>query len=162
MNETTIPRFGRTLRWLLVVGSFQALLLSFLEGGLVSAKSGRSANRSEASSISSDQTITIDLKARQFDPAQVVLTAGEPTTLTFHNLDAELHAFVPVGLLTGIHLSITGNGAPEFTENGLARLIIPPDGTATIHFVPQRPGTYPYFCDMPGHSMRGMVEVKVP
>ncbi len=107
-----------------------------------------------------EQHVAITIRARSFEPATVPVQAGRKTRLVFHNMDAELHAVVPGGLLTGLHLNISGSGAPEFDANGLKRVIIPSLGKAEILFVPVRPGTYPYFCDMPGHQMSGAITVK--
>lgn len=100
------------------------------------------------------------IHARQFEPSTVILHVGQKTVLVFHNRDVELHAFVPVGLLTGVNLTIGGNGAPEFGEQGFKRVIIPSEGQAEIRFVPDRPGRYPYYCDMPGHEMRATIVVE--
>jgi plastocyanin len=107
-----------------------------------------------------DEEILVKIRARQFDPSTVILHAGRKTRLIFHNQDVELHAFVPVGLFQGIHLNISGNGAPEFTEEGFKRVIIPSDGRAEFRFVPERSGSYPFFCDMPGHEMKANIVVQ--
>jgi plastocyanin len=107
-----------------------------------------------------EDQVLVKIHARQFQPATVVLHAGRKTTLVFHNQDVELHAFVPVGLFQGMHLNISGNGAPEFTEEGFKRVIIPSDGRAEFRFVPERPGVYPFFCDMPGHEMKATIIVQ--
>ena len=107
-----------------------------------------------------ERKISVNLYARQFEPATLTLTAGQKTKLVFHNLDAELHAFVPIDLLVGVNVNISGNGAPEFGKNGFKRVIIPSQGNVEIRFVPQRPGVYPFYCDMPGHEMRGTIVVE--
>jgi plastocyanin len=107
-----------------------------------------------------EQEILIQIRLRQFDPPTVTLQRGRKTKLVFHNLDSELHAFVPTNLFTGVNLNISGNGAPEFTEQGFKRVIIPPEGLAEIRFVPDRAGTYPYLCDMPGHDMKASIVVR--
>jgi plastocyanin len=77
-----------------------------------------------------------------------------------HNQDAELHAFVPVGLLAGVNFNVGGNGAPEFGPQGFKRVIIPSEGRAEFRFVPDRPGVFPFFCDMPGHEMKATIVVE--
>ncbi len=107
-----------------------------------------------------EEAITVTIHSRTFEPDQVKLHAGQKTKLVFYNQDAELHAFVPVGLFTGVHLNVSGNGAPEFGADGFKRVIIPSEGRAEFRFVPEHPGTYPFFCDMPGHEMRATIVVE--
>lgn len=103
--------------------------------------------------------VTISIKSREFSPNTVSLTMGQKTRLVLKNLDTELHAFLPVGLMTGMHLNISGNGAPQFSEDGLVRVLLPTSGQTEIVFIPARPGTFPFFCDLPGHVMRGTIVV---
>jgi uncharacterized cupredoxin-like copper-binding protein len=86
--------------------------------------------------------------------------AGRKTKLVFKNEDAELHVFVPGTLFHGVSLSVEGNGAPEFGEEGFRKVIIPGDGVAELRFILQQPGRYPYICDMPGHEMRATLVVE--
>ncbi len=111
-------------------------------------------------SIPPEEEVLVQIHGRQFDPSTVILHAGRRTKLAFHNQDAELHAFVPVKLLLGVNLNISGNGAPEFGADGFKRVIIPSEGRVEIRFVPERPGTYPFFCDMPGHDMKATIVVQ--
>lgn len=107
-----------------------------------------------------DDTVHIVIQQRQFKPAQVVLPHGRTIRLVFKNLDSELHTFAPSGLFVGEHVTVSGNGAPDFGPGGLKRVIIPPDGLAEIRFTPRRPGRYPYICDMPGHQMQAAIIVE--
>ena len=107
-----------------------------------------------------EQQVIVKIRSRSFDPSTVTLRAGQKTKLVFQNHDAELHAFVPVGLFVGVNLNITGNGAPEFGAEGFKRVIIPSEGRTEIRFVPERPGVYPFSCDMPGHEMKATIVVQ--
>ena len=102
----------------------------------------------------------ITIQSRQFTPPVIRLRAGQPVRLEFHNHDSELHAVVPQQWLDGVNVAISGNGAPEFGDTGLHRVIIPAGGHAELQFTLRRAGTYAYICDMPGHEMRGVVEVQ--
>lgn len=104
--------------------------------------------------------IVVNIRTRQFDPSTVYLQSGEKVRLILRNQDVELHAFVPISLFQNATLHVTGNGAPEFGSQGLLRVLLPSKGQTEILFVPQRPGTYPFLCDLPGHVMRGTVVVK--
>lgn len=107
-----------------------------------------------------EDLVLVTMHARQFDPPVIVLHAGRKTHLVLSNQDAELHAFVPSGLFVGMNLNVGGNGAPEFGENGFKKVIVPSGGRADIRFTPERPGVYPFLCDMPGHEMRGIIRVE--
>lgn len=107
-----------------------------------------------------EEQVLVKIRARQFEPSTVTLHAGKKTRLVFQNHDAELHAFVPIGLFVGVSLNISGNGAPEFGHEGFKRVIIPSEGRAEILFVPERTGVYPFLCDMPGHEMRATIVVQ--
>ena len=106
------------------------------------------------------EVITIDMQGRRFIPSEVLLPAGRTVRLVLLNHDSELHAFVPESLFTGVNMTVTGNGFPEFTDAGFRRLIVPPDGHAEIGFIPVRAGDYPFACDMPGHDMKGKILVR--
>ena len=106
-----------------------------------------------------ERKVLISIKTRKFKPNKIKLPLGEKTRLILKNLDSELHAFLPVGLLTNTHLNVSGNGAPQFGKSGLVRVLLPSRGQTEIVFVPSRPGTYPFLCDLPGHVMRGTIVV---
>ena len=104
--------------------------------------------------------VIINIRSREFRPDSLTITVGQKTRLVLKNLDTELHAFVPVGLLADSHVSVSGNGAPQFAKEGFVRVLLPTRGQTEIEFTPARPGTYPYFCDLPGHIMRGTIVVR--
>jgi len=106
---------------------------------------------------SSVPVVKISARARTFIPSVVYLKMGRPVALVIENEDVELHAFVPLLLFQGINVQVTGNGAPEFNETGLARVLIPPKGQAEIRFTPRAAGNFFYLCDLPGHHMRGEI-----
>lgn len=121
--------------------------------------SGRAPTLSPSDTAPEDVAV-ITIRNRTFEPARSPLQVGRKSRVIVHNTDAELHAFVPVGLLAGLHFHILGDGAPQFDAQGLKRVIIPSQGTAEIRFVPERPGIFPYFCDMPGHQMSATIVVE--
>jgi plastocyanin len=141
----------KTLKWVPAV----AVLL--LTAGLVSAEDSPS---EVPATGSAEQQVVVKILAREFNPSLVTLHAGQKTVLVFQNLDAELHAFVSEPLFRGVNLNVTGNGAPEFGPHGLKRIIIPSQGQAEIRFVPEHAGSYPFFCDMPGHEMKATIVVQ--
>jgi plastocyanin len=104
--------------------------------------------------------VIINIRSREFRPNALTIPVGQKTRLILKNLDTELHAFVPVGLLIDSHVAVSGNGAPQFAKEGFMRVLLPTRGQTEIEFTPARPGTYPYFCDLPGHVMRGTIVVR--
>ena len=102
----------------------------------------------------------IHIRHRAFQPSELTIPVGQKTRLVLKNLDTELHAFVPAALLADSHVVVSGNGAPQFAKEGFVRVLLPTRGQTEIVFTPVRPGTYPYFCDLPGHVMRGTIVVR--
>ena len=90
----------------------------------------------------------------------ISLQLGKKTRFILRNKDAELHAFVPVGLFHGSSHNVSGNGAPQFGKEGLVRVLLPSTGQTEILFTPEKAGNYPFFCDLPGHVMRGTIVVQ--
>ncbi len=104
--------------------------------------------------------IVVNIKTRKFEPATLSLLSGEKVRLILRNQDVELHAFVPISLFQNATLQVSGNGAPDFGPQGLLRILLPSKGQTEILFVPERPGTYPFLCDLPGHVMSGTIVVQ--
>ena len=102
----------------------------------------------------------INIKTRKFEPSILNLKIGEKARIILKNQDVELHAFVPLNLFHHETLHVSGNGAPEFGNQGLRRVLLPSKGQTEILFVPKRPGSYPFICDLPGHVMNGTVVVQ--
>ena len=104
--------------------------------------------------------VVVHIQTRKFQPNTLSLRSGDKIRLILRNQDAELHAFVPVGLFLKTALNVSGNGAPQFGPDGLLRVLLPSQGQTEILFVPERPGSYPFFCDLPGHVMQGTIVVQ--
>ena len=148
-------------RALLIAGVL--ISAAFMWEGHVSAEPPTAADAPPALSpndIGSEEEVLVRMHGRKFMPSTVGVHAGRKTKLVFQNQDAELHAFVPGTLFNGISLSVDGNGAPEFGEQGFRKVIIPGDGVAELRFILEQPGRYPFICDMPGHEMRGTIVVE--
>jgi plastocyanin len=120
------------------------------------------AQASEPALSASPIRVDITIKARQFQPSPISVPVGQQVVLVFHNLDVELHAFVPKGFLEHLPVHVDGNGATQFGEAGLERVLIPSGGREEIHFMPDVVGTFEYRCDLPGHQMVGTLVVEQP
>jgi plastocyanin len=106
------------------------------------------------------ESVTVEIRSRQFIPQQIHLHQGRKTVLRFRNHDTELHTVLAKELFLIDDLNLAGNGAPEFGPEGLKKVIIPPDGLIEFQFTPARTGTFSYLCDMPGHEMRAVIVVE--
>lgn len=147
------------MTWATAQGVILGLWLALAPAGPGTAPGLQAATLSPADPTE-DMVVTVTIKARSFEPATVRLKAGHKTRLVLRNQDAELHAFVPIGLFSGLNVNVSGNGAPEFGPEGFKRVIIPSEGLAELRFIPEQPGVYPFLCDMPGHEMRATIVVE--
>lgn len=106
-----------------------------------------------------DVVITIYIEGRRFIPHVVHLRVGQQVRLVLKNEDVELHAFVTTDLLVRANVQVSGDGAPQFGKDGFRRVLIPSDGQAELLFVSKEAGSFPFFCDLPGHVMNGTIVV---
>ena len=103
---------------------------------------------------------TVRIHNRQFIPHVLHLRVGQKTRLILKNEDAELHAFVPDALFVRTNVQVSGNGAPQFGDWGFRRVLLPMLGQTELEFTPKEAGSFPFFCDLPGHVMNGTVVVE--
>ena len=106
-----------------------------------------------------DVAVTVHIENRRFVPHVVNLRVGQRVRLTFKNEDVELHAFVPAGLLVRTNVQVSGDGAPQFGKEGFRRVLIPSGGQVELVFTSKEAGSFPFFCDLPGHIMNGTIVV---
>ena len=81
-----------------------------------------------------------DHQGRAIPPFSGLDAGGGPVALVFHTQDVELHVFVPKRFLEGVPLHVDSNGASQFGEKGLERVLIPSGGREDSHFVPSAVG----------------------
>lgn len=72
-----------------------------------------------------------------FDPATVRVPPGEQAVITFRNVGSVAHNF-------------------SIGDLGVRTPTIQSGNTATVRFTPEQPGTYAFWCDVPGHRDAGM------
>ena len=112
-----------------------------------------------AASGQEDVVVTVHIENRRFVPHVVNLRVGQRVRLIFKNEDVELHAFVPANLLVRTSVQVSGDGAPQFGKEGFRRVLIPSSGQVELVFTTKETGSFPFFCDLPGHIMNGTVVV---
>lgn len=109
-----------------------------------------------------ETTMTIQIERRRFIPHVLHLRVGQRVRLILKNNDVELHAFVPTNLLVRTNVQVSGDGAPQFGDDGFHRVLIPSDGQVELVFASKEAGSFPFFCDLPGHRMNGTIVVDGP
>lgn len=137
-----------------------SILVLALAAGPVGVLMDESAGRVFAQQPDVEHRVTIRIQSRLFTPSTLKIPRNQKIRLILENQDAELHAFVPIGVFAKTNLQISGTGAPQFGKEGLVRIVLPSSGQTEVVFMPQHVGVYPYFCDMPGHTMNGEIVVE--
>jgi uncharacterized cupredoxin-like copper-binding protein len=90
-----------------------------------------------------EQCVTIESYDIYFEPNLVTIPANTPVTIVLPNEGAALHNF-----------SITDHGNPDM-ENLDISVDLPPGETRSVT-VEAEPGTYYFYCNVPGHEAAGM------
>ena len=103
--------------------------------------------------------VTVRIESRRFIPHVVNLRIGQQVRFILKNEDVELHAFVPANLLFRTNVQVSGDGAPQFGKDGFRRVLIPSGGQVELVFTSKEAGSFPFFCDLPGHMMNGTIVV---
>ena len=133
----------------------------------------RQTEQPTAWSGAADYTINMGTKpGLKFDPSQFQVRAGSRVKVVFQNDDDMLHNFVVVlpgtALQVGelaMKLGLEGqqkNYIPETNKVLYHTNLLQPQSTETIYFTaPEKPGSYPYECSVPGHfyTMQGTMKV---
>jgi uncharacterized cupredoxin-like copper-binding protein len=81
--------------------------------------------------------VTLNLEAMRFDQSEVQVKAGQPLTLRIINKDGYAHAFDIDEF--NIHTPLDADEAMD------------------VVFIPDKPGSYTFYCGSPGHQAAGMV-----
>ncbi len=95
---------------------------------------------SQSGLSSSAQTLDVSVNAAEFkfDPAAITAAPGQTINLTLKNVGRAPHTWV--------------------LKQANVRLTVDPGKTATRSFrAPPNPGTFPIYCDVPGHKEAGQV-----
>jgi uncharacterized cupredoxin-like copper-binding protein len=85
----------------------------------------------------SPSTIPVNVENFQFVEDELHLKAGDTVTFELFNADFLAHSF----------------DVDEFDVHAP----MPENERVTIHFAPTQPGTYTFYCGVPGHRAAGMV-----
>ena len=119
-----------------------------------------------AGAVAHDGTITVTVDDMKFQPHEISTVAGERLTISLENTDNVEHDFQ----IDEIDADVSGSDAEEGEHgasggenehgedaaNGLG-VHTEPGEVNTLTFVANEPGTYEYYCTVPGHKDSGMV-----
>lgn len=130
------------------------LLLITAAAAVLAACSGGSASSGVAE-------ITLEASALKYQPAVIEVTAGQPVKLTFRNSDSVEHDFsimeFPMASMGATAEPAAGHDMSGMTAEPELHMAAAMSSTNTIEFTPTKPGTYEFFCTVPGHKEAGMV-----
>ena len=104
-----------------------------------------------------------------FQPDALDVTAGMPVRLTMVNEGALDHDFsiveIPMETTGATAVAMPGHEMGAMTVEPQLHMAVTMGMSNTIEFTPTKPGTYEFFCTVPGHKeagMRGTLVVLAP
>jgi uncharacterized cupredoxin-like copper-binding protein len=106
--------------------------------------------------------VTLQAAEFRFEPSSVEVTAGQQVTVTMQNMGTVEHDFViqeiPVEQSAAESESATpGHTMDEMEVEPAVHMGAMAGMSASVSFVPTKPGTFEFFCAVPGHKEAGMV-----
>src|SRR5687768_14401142 len=106
------------------------------------------------------QTVGVETSSLKFLPASLEVAAGRPVRLTLTNQDALEHDFSILEFPVEGTVQTIGHSAHEMgaaAEQADLHVGAAANSAGTVQFTPSQPGTYEFFCAVPGHRVAGMV-----
>lgn len=107
---------------------------------------------------SPQKEIALELTDFTFAPSSVTIPAGQPVTITIENKGLVEHDFVieqvaaSMGTMEGGSEMHHMGGDSDFAVHAAVQA----GGTASLELTVEEPGTYQFFCSVPGHKEAGM------
>lgn len=106
--------------------------------------------------------VTLQAAEFSFEPSRVEVMAGQQVTITMENIGTVEHDFViqeiPVEQsAAGSEQATPGHTMDEMEVEPAVHMGAMPGMNSSVTFVPTKPGTYEFFCAIPGHKEAGMV-----
>ena len=106
--------------------------------------------------------VTVIAEDTKFNPSSIAIQSGEEVTLELQNNDAVEHDFQVDGL--DVDVMSGGSDMPEHGGDGhgsAGTLAMHTGGheSMSITFLANEPGTYEFYCTIPGHKESGMVGI---
>jgi uncharacterized cupredoxin-like copper-binding protein len=115
------------------------LILTCLLAVACASPSAASQSRGQASASDVQAVRVTALDTLKFEPAVITVKSGTPVRLTLENTGALEHDLVID--------NVDGQKIQAHAK---------PKSTAAVEFTPTAPGTYEFYCSVPGHREAGM------
>lgn len=113
--------------------------------------------------------IALEVSNLRYQPATIEVTAGQPVKLTMRNNDSVEHDFsiieIPMATMGATAAPMAGHEMGGMTADPQLHMVAAMGATNAMEFTPTKPGTYEFFCAVPGHKdagMKGTLVVKGP
>ena len=111
------------------------------------------------------QEVSLTAVDMAFQPEALEVTAGRPVRLTMVNEGALDHDFsileMPMETMGATAVAMPGHDMGAMTVDPQLHMAVTMGMSNTIEFTPTKPGTYEFFCTVPGHKQAGMVGTMV-
>ena len=109
---------------------------------------------------SPEKNITLELTDFAFGPSSVTIPAGQPVKITLDNKGLVEHDFV-IEKIDASMESMQDNGSEMHhmqggTSEAVVHAAVQTGATSTLEITVAEPGTYQFFCSVPGHKEAGM------
>lgn len=140
--QITTPVQEKENSWLTTVGLGLGILVCLLLFGVVIARMGllnglvRSGETAASASFNAD-VIRLTAKDMRFGQDEIRLKVGQTVSFALNNQDLYAHSF----------------DADDFDVH----TAMPANSQLTASFTATRPGTFDFYCGVPGHEQAGMV-----
>jgi uncharacterized cupredoxin-like copper-binding protein len=107
------------------------------------------------------QEVSLTAVDMAFHPDALEVTAGRPVRLTMVNEGALDHDFsileMPMETTGATAVAMPGHDMGAMTLDPQLHMAATTGMSNTIEFTPTKPGTYEFFCTVPGHKEAGML-----
>jgi uncharacterized cupredoxin-like copper-binding protein len=111
------------------------------------------------------QELNLTAMDMSFQPNALEVTAGVPVRLTMTNEGALEHDFsileMPMETMGATAVPMEGHDMTPMGEEAQLHMAVAMGTSNTVEFTPTKPGTYEFFCTVPGHKEAGMLGTMV-
>lgn len=140
------------------------LLIAAVSLGAVALVTG--CGDSDSSDALPSSTVRLTMQDIAYDSSAFTATMGEQVRIDLENRGQMTHDFTIESMpMKGLHMMGGASGAEHMhqTDQYAMHLALERGAKGQLEFEPTQPGTYEFFCTVPGHreaGMRGMLTVR--